>query len=117
MKKQAPNGMEAVLADIQAQLRALTVRLDRLEASAPAPVAAPVPAAVPVAVPAAAPAEVPAAPPSRETITEEELLAISAALAAYFGVRVRIRQVRLISSQAWAQQGRVWVQASHRLMH
>jgi methylmalonyl-CoA carboxyltransferase large subunit len=112
MKKQVLNGMEAVLADIQEQLRALTARLDRLEASAPA-AAAPVPAAE---RPAAA-AEAPVAPPPRETITEEELLAVSAALAAYFGVRVRIRQIRLISSQAWAQQGRVSVQASHRLMH
>jgi methylmalonyl-CoA carboxyltransferase large subunit len=44
-------------------------------------------------------------------------MAISAALAAYFGVRVRARQIRLISSPAWAQQGRVSVQASHALMH
>lgn len=112
MKKQVANGIEAVLADIQAQLRSLTERLDRLEGSAPAPAAAPRPAEVPVAA-----AEAPAAQPPHETITEEELLAISAALAMHFGVRVRIRQIRLISSQAWAQQGRVWVQASHRLMH
>jgi len=43
------------------------------------------------------------------------LLAISAALAAYFGVRVHVRQIRLISSPVWAQQGRVSIQASHRL--
>jgi methylmalonyl-CoA carboxyltransferase 12S subunit len=109
MKKQDPSVMEAVLADIQAQLRALTERIGRLEQ-------AQVPAASDHSQ-AAAPAEVPAAPPQHETITEEELLAISAALAAYFGVRVHIRQIRLISSSAWAQQGRVSVQASHRLMH
>ncbi len=34
-----------------------------------------------------------------EEITEEELLAISAAVAAYLGVRAHIRQVRLVSSQ------------------
>ena len=48
-------------------------------------------------------------------ITEDELLAISGALAAYLGLRVRIRQIRLISSRAWAQQGRATIQASHRL--
>jgi methylmalonyl-CoA carboxyltransferase large subunit len=48
-------------------------------------------------------------------ITEEELLAISAALGAYLGVRAHIRQIRLVSTAAWAQQGRVSIQASHRL--
>ena len=76
--------------------------------------AAPAVAAAPTEIakeepPAAA--EAPAAP----EIGEEELLAISAALAAYFGVRVHVRQIRLISSSAWAQQGRVSIQASHRL--
>ena len=56
-----------------------------------------------------------AAPEEAAGVTEEELLAISAALAAYLGVRVHIRQIRLISSRAWAQEGRVTVQASHRL--
>jgi methylmalonyl-CoA carboxyltransferase 12S subunit len=49
------------------------------------------------------------------TITEEELLAISAAIGAYLGVRPHIRQIRLVSTSAWAQQGRVSIQASHRL--
>ena len=48
-------------------------------------------------------------------ITEEELLAISAAIGAYLGVRAHIRQIRLVSTSAWAQQGRVSIQASHRL--
>jgi methylmalonyl-CoA carboxyltransferase large subunit len=50
-----------------------------------------------------------------EEISEELLLAISAAVAAYLGVRARVRHVRLIGSTAWAQQGRVSIQASHRL--
>ena len=62
--------------------------------------------------PAAAPAQVEPVP---ATITEEELLAISAALGAYLGVRAHIRQIRLVSTTAWAQQGRVSIQASHRL--
>ena len=48
-------------------------------------------------------------------VTEEELLAISAAIGAYLGVRAHIRQIRLVSTAAWAQQGRVSIQASHRL--
>ncbi|MDR3702736.1 MAG: hypothetical protein P4L56_24030 [Candidatus Sulfopaludibacter sp.] len=48
-------------------------------------------------------------------ISEEELLAISAAIGAYLGVRAHIRQIRLVSTSAWAQQGRVSIQASHRL--
>ena len=50
-----------------------------------------------------------------EGITEEEVLAISAAVAAYLGVRAHIKQIRLIGGNAWAQQGRVSIQASHRL--
>lgn len=47
--------------------------------------------------------------------SEEELLAISAAVAAFLGVRAHIRQVRLVHSSAWAQVGRMGVHASHRL--
>jgi methylmalonyl-CoA carboxyltransferase large subunit len=79
-----------------------------------APLAAPQHAA-PLPEPARVAAPSPA--PVRETpeISEEELIAISAALAAYLGVRVHIRQIRLIGSRAWAQEGRVSIQASHRL--
>ena len=92
------------IADLEAQIQELTRRLAELEArSAPPPVAVAVPA--PQAAPEAAPAG----------ITEEELLAISAAIAAFLGVRAHIRQIRLVSSNAWAQQGRVSIQASHRL--
>lgn len=45
--------------------------------------------------------------------TEEEMLAISAAVAAFLGVRARIRQVRLVHSSAWAQVGRMGTHASH----
>ena len=51
----------------------------------------------------------------RTHISEDRLAAISAAVAAFLGERVRIRQIRLIRSNAWAQQGRVSVQASHWL--
>ena len=45
-------------------------------------------------------------------ITEDEVLAISAAVAAYQGVPAHIRQIRLVSTSAWAQQERVSIQAS-----
>jgi methylmalonyl-CoA carboxyltransferase large subunit len=54
-----------------------------------------------------------AQPPAE--ISEEELIAISAAIGAYLGVRAHIRQIRLVGTSAWAQQGRVSIQASHML--
>lgn len=47
--------------------------------------------------------------------SEETLLAISAAVAAFLGVHAHIRQVRLVHSSAWGQVGRIGVHASHRL--
>jgi methylmalonyl-CoA carboxyltransferase 12S subunit len=73
--------------DLEAQIAALTQRLRELEARNDAP----------------------------QGITEEEILAISAAVAAYLGVRAHIKQIRLVSGNAWAQQGRVSIQASHML--
>jgi methylmalonyl-CoA carboxyltransferase 12S subunit len=101
--------LEALIRDIRAQLSALAERVALLETPASPAVAAASTALIKDEAPAA---EAPAGP---EPIGEEELLAISAALAAYFGVRVHVRQIRLISSSAWAQQGRVSIQASHRL--
>ena len=100
------NDLLAMLEDMRAQLAELTGRVARLEtgSNAPPPRIAPATPSVPKP-PAAMPA------PAKQEITEEEILAISAALGAYLGVRVHIRQVRLLSSSAWSQQGRVLVQA------
>ncbi len=49
----------------------------------------------------------PAAP--REEISEEILVVIAATVAAFLGERAHVRQVRLVASEAWAQQGRVSV--------
>jgi len=103
MVETIPTELTSVLEDLRKEVASLSERLARLEMQT-------APAAPPAAV--AAPQPVPEPAPD---ITEEELLAISGALAAYFGVRVRIRQIRLIGSRAWAQQGRVSIQASHRL--
>ena len=99
-----------LLEKVQAQLTALSERVEQLEAVEPKQPAAPETIPVPVALETA---PQPAQP--KEEITEEELIAISAALGAYLGVRIRIKQIRLLSSHAWAQQGRVSIQASHYL--
>ena len=59
--------------------------------------------------------EPPPAPVEPEEISDEIMVALSAAVAAYLGKRAHIRTVRLLGSTAWAQQGRVNIQASHRL--
>jgi methylmalonyl-CoA carboxyltransferase large subunit len=48
-------------------------------------------------------------------LSEELVLVISAAIAAFLGKKAHIRQIRLIGSGVWAQQGRVTIQASHAL--
>ena len=87
----------AGLEELRAQIAELASRLERLERGEAVEVA-----------------EAPESVSAR--MTEEEMLAVSAAIAAYLGVRAHIRQIRLVSTSAWAQQGRVSIQASHSLM-
>jgi methylmalonyl-CoA carboxyltransferase 12S subunit len=116
MSESGSEDLRATLQKILAQLANLADRVAGLEelaslsgaetaaapaAEVPAPVTEPIPTTPPVAVEAG--------------ITEEEVLAISAAIAAWLGVHAHIRQIRLIRTGAWAQQGRVTIQASHRL--
>ncbi|HYN62825.1 MAG TPA: hypothetical protein VET87_25295 [Rubrivivax sp.] len=56
-----------------------------------------------------------------EAITPEELVMMAAAVTSYLGVRVRIRSARRVeglanSGGAWAQHGRVFVQAAAHAM-
>jgi methylmalonyl-CoA carboxyltransferase large subunit len=54
--------------------------------------------------------------PIRNPQSEEELLlVISAAVAAFLGKKAHVRQIRLVGTAAWTQQGRVTIQASHAL--
>jgi methylmalonyl-CoA carboxyltransferase large subunit len=104
--------LAATLELLQAQMAQISQRLQILEQPGPGERGtngAAVVTAQPAAAPPVRPEPVPAA------ITEEELLAISAVIGAYLGVRAHIRQIRLVSTSAWAQQGRVSIQASHRL--
>ena len=56
---------------------------------------------------------------AREEVSPETLLVIAAAVTAYLGKKVRIRSAKVVYSpdafNAWSQQGRVFVQASHNL--
>jgi methylmalonyl-CoA carboxyltransferase 12S subunit len=59
-----------------------------------------------------------AAPPVPDELPHEMLVVIAAAVAAFLGKTVRLRSARLIqpmTDSPWAQQGRVYVQASHNL--
>ena len=99
------------LSELQAQLRAMEAsfnqRLSALEskfaaAAAPAPTAVPVPPA-------------PVAP----DVTPEILAVIAVAVTTFLGKKVRIHSARPISGPGanyWAQQGRVFIQASHNLV-
>ncbi len=102
------NRLAETLEGMRAELERLGERVAALEAAA-----AVGPLAVnlaPEASPAAA--EKPAQP---DGIDEELVLVISAAIAAFLGKKPHIRQIQLVGHAAWAQQGRVTIQASHQL--
>ena len=44
---------------------------------------------------------------------QETVMAIAGALAAFFGKKPRIRSIRLLGSDVWAQQGRTTTQAGY----
>lgn len=96
----------ATLRELRDEVRGLSRRVVELEGCLAAAGIRPPAAQPPAAQPAPAPG-----------ISEEELLAISAAVAAYLGVRAHIRQVRLIHSTTWGQIGRLNVHASHQRRH
>jgi methylmalonyl-CoA carboxyltransferase 12S subunit len=110
MAKTTMKDIAEILERVQAQLAALSERVEKLEGAGSEPAVAVKTQPVQVE-----PQPAPQPVPEKPEITEEELISISAALAAYLGVRVRIKQIRLLSSHAWAQQGRVSIQASHIL--
>ena len=54
-------------------------------------------------------------PAAAEGLSEELILVIGAAIAAFLGKKPHVRQIRLLGSGTWSQQGRVMIQASHDL--
>lgn len=92
-------GISEALAALRQEVARLGERVAALEgAGASARTAAPVP---PKAATAA--------------LSEELVVVISAAIAAFLGKKAHIRQIRLIGAAGWVQQGRVTIQASHAL--
>ncbi len=61
----------------------------------------------------------PAKPAAPDGMTEEIMLVIAAAVAAFVGKSARIRSAHYVHEgmSPWAQQGRAFVQASHNLVH
>jgi methylmalonyl-CoA carboxyltransferase large subunit len=91
-----PAGLQGALAALRAELGRLGERLAALEAAVGVKPAVPPPA-------------------HAEDLSEEVVAVISAAIAAFLGKKPHIRQIRLVGTTAWAQQGRVTIQASHAL--
>jgi len=100
--------LAAMLEEVTERLRGMEERIHALEmrTEPPKPV---------VAAPAPAPAPV----QREEQIDPEVLMVISAAVAAFLGVKARIRRIRRTATPGmnpWAQQGRVSIQASHNVV-
>ena len=75
------------------------------------------PRAAAPAPPPAAQAEGPAAVVAEglDEGLKELVTVIGAAIAAFLGKKPRIRQIQLLGSAPWAQEGRITIQASHAL--
>ena len=87
--------LSSEIAQLKQMLEAITLRLSSMEG--------------------AATQAAPAPPPPEAGISEETLLAIAAAVSAYLGHKPKIKQIRLVRTANWAQEGRVSIQASHRI--
>ncbi len=106
MSKVTLKSLSEELDALRAHLLALTEKIQELEGAA---------AAAPSHSVEVEAEEQPAPPPEPVEVSDEILIALSAAVAAYLGKRAPIRTVRLLGTTQWAQQGRVSIQASHRL--
>lgn len=97
---------------LEEEVRKASARTAPVATSA-APVPAQPAAAVPVQVASSSERQ------AKEEVSPEILLVIAAAVTAFLGKKVRIRSARMLPNpeifSAWAQQGRVFVQASHNL--
>jgi len=88
---------------LRQELARLSARVAALEVVAPAAGRALAPATADQAAPR----------PAAEGLSDELVLVISAAIAAFLGKKPHIRQIRLLGSPAWLHQGRITIQASH----
>lgn len=90
----APAGAAPARAALEARLAALVERVERLEAEV-------------------ADLRAVVEPP----LSEETVLAICAAVAAFLGERAHVRQIHLAGDTAWARAGRSYVLGSHSATH
>jgi FtsZ-interacting cell division protein ZipA len=111
--------LEQEIAEIKALLK------EQVAKSQPAPAMAMAAAAAAAVVVSPAPKAETApakkvAPVKEEGISPEIMAVISAAVTHFLGLRARIRHAHMIQppgANPWAQQGRVFIQASHNLAH
>jgi len=103
-------GSDSSLAD---QIMRLTERVAALEAAIQPDAGAPAAASVPAGSPATASAANETRDETAE-LSEEIVLVLSAAIAAYLGKRAHMRQARLVGAAGWAREGRVMIHASHQ---
>jgi hypothetical protein len=110
--------LEQEIAELKALLK------EQVAKSQPAPEMAMAAAAAAVVTPtikSVQPVEVKKdAPVKEDGISPEIMAVISAAVTHFLGLRARIRQAHMVQPvgvNPWAQQGRVFIQASHNLGH
>lgn len=99
--------------ELRSELRQQRRRLTELEMALPRAAGETTDMAAPVEPAVASPA-----PDTGDEITPERMAVIAAVVTAFLGRKVRIHQARLVNPEVvspWAQQGRVFVQASHAL--
>jgi chromosome segregation ATPase len=106
---------ERQLSELSSAFKALEARVAELSRSA-----ASLPAGAQKPAMEAATSAVGAVQPIKEEVTPELLVILAAAATAYLGKNVRIRTARMLQPSyevinPWAQQGRVFVHASHNL--
>jgi methylmalonyl-CoA carboxyltransferase large subunit len=107
---------ERQLGELAGALKALEARVAALsQPTALQPASAPA-----AGVKAATAAATEAVHPGKGEVTPEILVVIAAAVTAFLGKKVRIRSAKMLQSpyevvNPWAQQGRMFIQASHNL--
>jgi methylmalonyl-CoA carboxyltransferase large subunit len=115
--------IDGLRAEFEEKFEALSAKLGQaaVPAGKPAVEAKPTAVAAPVSVATLVPAAAaPAVSAPEAEVSEEVLLVIAAAVTVYLGKKTRVRSARMLQSpyeivNPWAQQGRVFVQASHNI--
>lgn len=103
------HNFEEYRSSVERRIEQFQAAVKSIPSSLPSPAATPKPEPRPVAVPAT------------PEISADLVLLITAAVTAYLGKKVRIRSAKVLQTpyeliNPWAQQGRVFVQASHNLI-